>query len=562
MAHFSESFNLSLETLKKLENLPANISPSPGRRLTRSKTQNLPRSSQGAGNSDDECVEASPNNSLEQNGSIGRRKQRKISQSKKSIRKNKSDSLLGRYVMNPLEKKSTDFSHLDVTVLEKLLEVVDEEEAKFDREALQTEAAEDSIVLLSEAEGEKVILEMPISSQDIIDIEFSDWETSNVFKKQEDVAKKKDFNDVLESEEDLNIDNVTFVAERRTNLEMKACQREVSQMIKEFHMEDSFIATSSQMPQNSQMLFQKEDSILETSIKASQEPLKAPKTTEAKLLSSWGLPEPILAAYAKKGITEMFQWQVECLSNRQTLLEGDNLVYSAPTSSGKTLVSEILMIKSVLERQKKALLILPFISVVREKMLYLRDLLTPAGIRVEGFFGGYSPPGGFDACQVAVCTIEKANSIFNRLLELQKVHQVGIVVVDEIHLISDPSRGYILELLLAKILYVSKKMDFKIQIVGMSATLPNLELLCRWLSAQFYLTDFRPVELREMIKVGKKILSNRFEEIRTLDVQVSRFLEYFRLKLFNKPSYCDSDKILSAAIRLNPKPKCSKIEFQ
>lgn len=562
MAHFSESFNLSLETLKKLENLPANISPSPGRRLTRSKTQNLPRSSQGAGNSDDECVEASPNNSLEQNGSIGRRKHRKISQSKKSIRKNKSDSLLGRYVMNPLEKKSTDFSHLDVTVLEKLLEVVDEEEAKFDREALQTEAAEDSIVLLSEAEGEKVILEMPISSQDIIDIEFSDWETSNVFKKQEDVAKKKDFNDVLESEEDLNIDNVTFVAERRTNLEMKACQREVSQMIKEFHMEDSFIATSSQMPQNSQMLFQKEDSILETSIKASQEPLKAPKTTEAKLLSSWGLPEPILAAYAKKGITEMFQWQVECLSNRQTLLEGDNLVYSAPTSSGKTLVSEILMIKSVLERQKKALLILPFISVVREKMLYLRDLLTPAGIRVEGFFGGYSPPGGFDACQVAVCTIEKANSIFNRLLELQKVHQVGIVVVDEIHLISDPSRGYILELLLAKILYVSKKMDFKIQIVGMSATLPNLELLCRWLSAQFYLTDFRPVELREMIKVGKKILSNRFEEIRTLDVQVSRFLEYFRLKLFNKPSYCDSDKILSAAIRLNPKPKCSKIEFQ
>uniref|UniRef100_A0A1B0DMP4 DNA polymerase theta n=1 Tax=Phlebotomus papatasi TaxID=29031 RepID=A0A1B0DMP4_PHLPP len=520
MAHFSESFNLSLETLKKLENLPAKISPSPGRRLTRSQTQNLPSSSQGAGNSDDECVEASPNNSLEQSGPIGRRnKQRNISQSKKSIRKNKSDSLLGKYMMNPLEKKSTDFSHLDVTVLEKLLEVVDEEEAKFDKEALQTEVPEESMILLSEAEGEKVILEMPISSQDIIDIEFSDWETSNVFQKEEQVAKKKDINEVLETEEDLNIDNVTFVTEQSTNLEMKACRREVSQMIKEFHMEDSFIATSSQMPQNSQISFRKEDSILETSIKASQEPLKAPAVTEAKFLSSWGLPEPILAAYTKKGITEMFQWQVECLSNRQTLLEGDNLVYSAPTSSGKTLVSEILMIKSVLERQKKALLILPFISVVREKMLYLRDLLTPAGIRVEGFFGGYSPPGGFDACQLAVCTIEKANSIFNRLLELQKVHQVGIVVVDEIHLISDPSRGYILELLLAKILYVSKKMDFKIQIVGMSATLPNLELLCRWLSAQFYLTDFRPVELREMIKVGNKILSNRFEEIRTLDVQ-------------------------------------------
>lgn len=137
-----------------------------------------------------------------------------------------------------------------------------------------------------------------------------------------------------------------------------------------------------------------------------------------------------------------------------------NLVYSAPTSAGKTLVSEILLIKACLERRKKAIMVLPFVSVAREKMLYFRDLLTPAGLRVEGFFGGYNPPGGFENVNVAICTIEKANSIINRLLEKNKIIEVGIIVVDEVHLISDPNRGYILELLLAKTLYVSFKLEF------------------------------------------------------------------------------------------------------
>lgn len=90
------------------------------------------------------------------------------------------------------------------------------------------------------------------------------------------------------------------------------------------------------------------------------------------LLSNWGLPDSVLKEYSAKGIIEMFKWQSECLSNPRLLFESSNLVYSAPTSAGKTLVSEILIIRTVIERRKKGIIILPFISVVREKMFYFQ----------------------------------------------------------------------------------------------------------------------------------------------------------------------------------------------
>lgn len=39
----------------------------------------------------------------------------------------------------------------------------------------------------------------------------------------------------------------------------------------------------------------------------------------------------------------------------------------------------------------------------------------------------------------------------------------------------------------------------------MSATLPNLEMLAKWLDASLYQTDFRPVPLKEYLKIGKNV---------------------------------------------------------
>ncbi|XP_050826998.1 DNA polymerase theta isoform X1 [Serinus canaria] len=242
------------------------------------------------------------------------------------------------------------------------------------------------------------------------------------------------------------------------------------------------------------------------------------------LLASWDLPKAVLEKYHSLGVVQMFEWQAECLMLGQ-VLEGRNLVYSAPTSAGKTLVAELLILKRVLETRKKALLILPFVSVAKEKKCYLQALFQEVDVRVEGYMGSMAPAGRFSALDVAVCTIEKANGLINRLIEENKMDSLGVVVVDELHMLGDSHRGYLLELLLTKVRYVTEKVAKRhtkstspgfggIQIVGMSATLPNLGLLASWLDAELYCTDFRPVPLKEWVKIGSNIYDSSMNLVR------------------------------------------------
>lgn len=122
----------------------------------------------------------------------------------------------------------------------------------------------------------------------------------------------------------------------------------------------------------------------------------------------------------------------------------------------------------------------------------------------------------------------------------------GIVVVDELHMVGDSHRGYLLELLLTKIRFAQKQSQttsqtctknlnisnivlsfmhsfslssedaVNVQLIGMSATLPNLDLLAHWLNADLFRTDFRPVPLTEMVKVGADVFDRKLKKLRAL----------------------------------------------
>ncbi|XP_066241562.1 helicase POLQ-like [Saccopteryx leptura] len=218
----------------------------------------------------------------------------------------------------------------------------------------------------------------------------------------------------------------------------------------------------------------------------------------------YSLPSKVRDLYVQfRGIEKLYDWQHTCLT-LNSVQERKNLIYSLPTSGGKTLVAEILMLQELLCRRKDVLMILPYVAIVQEKISGLSSFGIELGFFVEEYAGSkgkFPPIKRREKKSLYIATIEKGHGLINSLIESGRIDSLGLVVVDELHMIAEGSRGAVLEMTLAKILYTSKTT----QIIGMSATLNNVEDLREFLQAEYYTSQFRPVELKEYVKINDAI---------------------------------------------------------
>ncbi|MEM2896925.1 MAG: DEAD/DEAH box helicase, partial [Candidatus Bathyarchaeia archaeon] len=181
------------------------------------------------------------------------------------------------------------------------------------------------------------------------------------------------------------------------------------------------------------------------------------------------------------------------------VLENKNIVLASPTASGKTFVAELCILKNVLEKNGKALYLVPLRALANEKyeeFMKYSKLKKKSGDRVKiaistGDYDTADPSlANYD---IIVCTNEKADSLLRH--KAHWISEVSTIVADEIHLLTEPERGPTLEVVITRLMQINPKAQF----LALSATINNAKEVADWMEAKAITTDWRPVPLKEGI---------------------------------------------------------------
>lgn len=202
-------------------------------------------------------------------------------------------------------------------------------------------------------------------------------------------------------------------------------------------------------------------------------------------IDSLPLPMSLRTKYSALGITELYPPQAECVN--VGLFDRKNLLVAIPTASGKTLIAEMAMHKEIADGGK-CLYIVPLKALAAEKYEDFSGKEVKVGIATSDPDQRDEYLGRYD---IIVATSEKTDSLLRNRSEW--LRRISLLVVDEIHLIGDPSRGATLEMVIAKL----RDQNPRMQIIGLSATMGNAEELAKWLDAALITSEWRPVDLRE-----------------------------------------------------------------
>ncbi len=253
------------------------------------------------------------------------------------------------------------------------------------------------------------------------------------------------------------------------------------------------------------------------------------------LLEAFGLDPNVIAILKEKYGAQLLPIQERAFKEYQ-ILNGGNFLISAVTSSGKTLVGEILALHYG-SKGKRVFYLVPTKALAEEKFEQFHEDYEKAGIqtvisthdrreydeRIEG-----------RRFHIAIIVYEKLHSLLVGNPKL--INDIGLVLVDELQYLTDEERGPVLELLLTRILLNPKQP----QLVGLSAVLGKSEALAQWLRAKMIREEKRPVELRQGVFFDGKF---RYREFNS---GIEGEEEWFRLKSDKEAAqYVETAKFLA-----------------
>ncbi len=163
----------------------------------------------------------------------------------------------------------------------------------------------------------------------------------------------------------------------------------------------------------------------------------------------------------------------------------NNLIIATATSSGKTVVGEMLLSYEIKKLGRKGLYLVPLRALAQEK---IDDWTDPnhhfGGLKISICTGDYrltaERKAELDAADLIIMSYEMFNSRIRNIKSERSdfLFKVGTLVADEVHLLTVPNRGDHLEAGLMKFTEINKEC----RLVFLSATMPNVDEIANWVS--------------------------------------------------------------------------------
>ncbi|MFC2053158.1 DEAD/DEAH box helicase [Chloroflexota bacterium] len=175
--------------------------------------------------------------------------------------------------------------------------------------------------------------------------------------------------------------------------------------------------------------------------------------------------------------------------NQRNILsdEVSRAVVSMPTSAGKTLIAELLIVKALEDNPgTNCVYVAPSRALVDEIEIKLHHRLRFLGYRVASVIGGFELVGleedMLKNVDVAVLTPEKLDYLIRK--QDPFISDISLIIFDEVHKVSDGNRGWFFETLISWIMLKPELAHIKM--IFMSAVLPNTQqpLVQLWLGGE------------------------------------------------------------------------------
>ena len=196
-----------------------------------------------------------------------------------------------------------------------------------------------------------------------------------------------------------------------------------------------------------------------------------------------------------RGATELWPSQIKVL-DAELLGSGDSAIVRLPTSGGKTRIAEMAIIDTLVRNtDAKCVFVAPYRALAFELEKTLGEVLIDLGYRVSSVVGSYETDEfeGFllNAADLLIVTPEKLDLVLRLYPDL--FDQISLVVLDEIHMIDDASRGVKFEILLSRL----KARFPNCRFLVMSAVIPDSSVrnFAAWLAdspTKYNSSEWRP----------------------------------------------------------------------